>query len=103
RRTKNNERSRELSVKRGSLHTQYHESGLTQPFDNHGICHAAALADRLEAIASAGSLQFIEQEGGETRPRCAQRMSDSNRAAIDIHLRHIRLPFALPGQNHTGK
>jgi hypothetical protein len=37
--------------------------GDSDPFDNRGVGHAAALTHRLQSIAAAGSLEFIDQGG----------------------------------------
>jgi len=37
--------------------------------DDRGVCHSAALAHRLEAVATTGALELIEQRGHEPRAR----------------------------------
>src|SRR5215469_5809546 len=74
------------SLATGNLRQQYLKGcyKLPQPFDNHSIGHAAALADGLEAIAATSALQFVQENGGEARARGSQRVTDSNGAAVHV-------------------
>src|SRR5260370_22274616 len=47
--------------------------------------HAAADAHRDHAIASVAALQFAQDAGGQFRAGAAERMAQSDGAAVDVH------------------
>ena len=44
---------------------------LSQPFNNCGVGHAAAFAHRLEAVAGAGAVEFVDEGGHKAGAACA--------------------------------
>src|SRR2546421_6129635 len=73
------------------------------PFNDQCVCHAATFADGLETIATTAALQFVQENGGEARAGSSQGMTDGDRAAVDVDLRHIRAGFTLPGKRDAGR
>ena len=55
-----------------------------QPLDDGGVGHAAAVAHRLQSIASAALVQRVDQRGHSAGTAGTQRVADHDRAAIDI-------------------
>src|SRR5262245_17680879 len=78
-------------------------SGLAQPFDDGDVRLAAALAHRLEAKASAGPLELVEEGRHEARAGRAERMPEGDRAAVHVHAIEIRTGLALPREDHRGE
>src|SRR3954471_22190441 len=70
-----------------------------QALDDRGVGHAAALAHRLETPAAAGALELVEQGGHQPATRAAERVPERDRAAIHVHLLHVRAVLLLPGQD----
>jgi len=58
------------------------------PLDGQGNPHSAANAERGKAFFGAAPLHFVQSVTRRGR-RCADRMADRDRAAIDIHDRRI--------------
>src|SRR5437588_9992774 len=52
--------------------------------DAHRNSHAAADAQRREALLGVTLLHFVEQGHQNARARCADRMTERDRAAIDV-------------------
>src|SRR6516225_9375408 len=52
----------------------------------HGNAHAAADAERGKALLGIAFLHFVQQGHEHARARCADRMTDRDRAAIDVDL-----------------
>src|SRR6202012_2978337 len=73
-----------------------------QPFDDGDVGGAAALAHRLQAVAAASSLQLVEHGGEKLCPRCAQRMTECDRATVGVDLLGVGLDLLEPGQ-HDGR
>src|SRR5437763_2321958 len=61
-------------------------------FDAHRNSHAAADAQRREALLHAALLHFVEQGHEDARPGCPDRMAQRDRAAIDID------PIGVPAE-----
>src|SRR5579885_872160 len=55
----------------------------------HGDAHAAADAERGEALLGVALLHLIEQRGENARARGADRMTEGDGAAIDVELGRI--------------
>src|SRR5574341_863251 len=76
---------------------------LSQPLDDGGIGHAAALAHRLEAVPAATALQLVQQRGHQLGAAGAQRMAKRDRAAVDVGALEVGAGLALPGEHHRGE
>src|SRR4051812_14484576 len=61
----------------------------SKPFDNGDIRHAAAFAHGLQAIALVALPEGMHQGGHQLGAGGAQRMTQRNRAAIDVEPRRI--------------
>src|SRR5579883_3223847 len=85
-----------------SVGAKFNIAGL-YPFDNHRVRRAAALADRLQAIASAAALKFVQQHRGDARAGGAERMTNGDRAAVDVDLCEVGPGGLLPGQHNAGE
>src|SRR5262245_26852815 len=72
-------------------------------FDAHGNSHAAADAQRRQALARLPLLHLVEQRHQHPPARGADRMAERDRATIDVH--HIGVPaeFAVDGAGLGGK
>src|SRR3954447_19136107 len=73
--------------------------GSAQAFDDGGVGHAAAFAHRLEAVATAGALELVEQGGHELGARAPERVSESDGTAVDVDLAHVRMVLLLPREH----
>src|SRR5689334_20581082 len=73
--------------------------GSPEPFDDRGVGHATALAHRLQTPPAAGALELVEQCGHELRAGAAERVADRDRAAVDVHLAHVRVVLLLPREH----
>jgi len=75
---------------------------LTQPLDDGGVGHAAALAHCLQPVPTPTLLKRIDERGHDASTAGAQRMSDGDRTAVDIGLGQIRPGVLRPGQLRFG-
>ena len=75
----------------------------TQPLDDGGVGHAAALAHRLQAVAAAGALELVEQRGHELGAGAAERVTEGDRAAVDVHLAHVGVVLLLPREHDRAR
>src|SRR5581483_6579037 len=57
--------------------------------DAHGNAHAAADAQRRQALLGSAALHFVQQRYQNARTGRTDRMADGNGAAIDVDLRRI--------------
>src|SRR5260221_12865064 len=73
------------------------------PFDNHAVCHTPAFTHGLKAVATTGTLQFVQEDGGKTRAGSSQWVAYGNCPAVDVDPLHVRAGLMLPGQHHTGE
>ena len=62
-----------------------------EAFDDGGVCETAALTHRLEAVAAPRALQLVEQRRHESCARAPERVTESNRTTVGIHLVHVRV------------
>src|SRR5882672_7706658 len=69
----------------------------------HGDAHAAADAQRGEALLGVALLHLVEQGRQHARARGADRMAERDRAAIDVELRWIEAEFLADGQRLRGE
>ena len=69
--------------------------GPSVPFDTHGDTHAAADTQGRKALAGVAALHFVKQGHENPCARCADRMPESNRPAIDIDLFRIEAQRAI--------
>src|SRR5205085_9882653 len=60
-------------------------------------CDALTAADagRGEAVATASALEFIQRREHEARARRAERMAESDCAAVDVRLRAVEAEFSF--------
>src|SRR3954454_20853375 len=75
----------------------------SEPFDDRDVGLAAALAHRLEAVAPAGPLQFVEQRRHELRAGSPDRMAERDGAAVDVHRREVGADVLGPRERDRGK
>ena len=61
----------------------------SEPLDDCGVGHPAALTHRLEPIAAAALLQRVDQRRHDPCTAGAQRVTDRDRAAVDVGLRRV--------------
>ena len=66
--------------------------------DSERNAHAAADAERGKALFGAAPLHFVQKRDKDAGARCADRMADRDRAAIDIHDRRIPAHVLVDGQ-----
>src|SRR6516225_1393312 len=59
------------------------------PFHAHRNAHATAYAKSGEALFGVSLLHLIEQRHQHPPPRCADRVPNRNRSAIDVDLRSV--------------
>ncbi len=75
---------------------------LAQAFDDGGVGHAAALTHRLQPIPTATLLQCIHECGHDTGTAGAERVADSDSAAIHVRpredVRLLPVYILCPGQ-----
>src|ERR1700688_3608158 len=57
-------------------------------------------AHRLQAVAPVAPLQLVEQRGHEPRPAGAERVTECDRSAVDVHAIHVGMVLLLPRQHH---
>ena len=62
--------------------------------DAHGHAHAAADAERGEALLGAGTLHLVQQGGEDPRAGRADRVADGDGAAVDVDLGRVETQFA---------
>src|SRR5688500_4042604 len=60
--------------------------GGSVPLDAEGDAHAAADAERGEALLRVAALHLVEQGGQHPRAAGADRVADGDRAAVDVDL-----------------
>src|SRR5262245_30705917 len=65
--------------------------------DAHGDAHAAADAQRRQALLGVALLHLVEQRHENARPRRADRMAERDGAAIDVDLRRIPAEILVDG------
>src|SRR5258707_2921108 len=63
-------------------------------FDGHGHAHAAADAQRGEALLRVALLHFVQQRDEDAAARSADRVAERDRAAVHVHFRGV--PAHLP-------
>src|SRR6266403_69221 len=63
-------------------------------FDAHRNSHAAADAQRRQALLGVTLLHFVEQRHQNARARCADRMTERDRPAINVD--PVRIPAEIP-------
>src|ERR1700744_6521287 len=63
----------------------------------HGDAHAAADAERGEALLGIALLHFVQQRDQHARAGCTDRMTDRDRAAIDVDLGGIPAQVLVDG------
>src|SRR5271170_2704613 len=76
-------------------------SRLAQPLDDGGVRHPAALAHRVQPIATAALFERVDECGHDPRPAGAQRVPYRDGPTIDVRLTQIRPSVFRPGQ-HDG-
>src|SRR6267154_3623022 len=59
----------------------------------HGDAHAAADAERGQALLGVALLHLVEQRGEHARARGADRVTERDRAAIDVELGRVEAQF----------
>ena len=70
-------------------HPRNHARGswvVSEPLDDGGVGHAAALTHRLQTVAGVALLERVDQRGHDARTAGAQRVSDGDRSAVDVRL-----------------
>src|SRR5258706_4805980 len=74
-----------------------------QTFYHHGYSHAAADAERRDAVTCLSRAQRIDQRRQHPRAAGADRMTESDRPAVHIHLRGIDAELPAHGDHLRGK
>src|SRR6185437_6915520 len=73
------------------------------PLHAHGNAHAAADAERCEALLGVALLHLVEQRRQDARAGCADRMADGDGAAIDVDLGGIPGEILVDGAGLRGE
>src|SRR5882762_2913265 len=76
---------------------------MSEPLDDGHVRLAAALAHGLQAITRSAPFQLVKERGHEPGARRPERVSEGNRATVDVDARRIRVQVALPGEHHRGE
>src|SRR5436853_6218684 len=71
--------------------------------ENSRCAHAAANAHRHHSVSSVASLQFAQDRCGQLCSRAAERMTEGNRAAIDVDLIRVKLEHLDYGERLRGE
>src|SRR5438132_13651226 len=74
-----------------------------EPLDDGHVRLAAAFAHGLQAVASSAPLELVQERGHEPRARRPDRMTEGDRAAVDVDPPEVGVELALPGEHHRGK
>src|SRR5579862_2851722 len=77
--------------------------GLAEALDDRRVRHAAALAHRLEAVATSAALELVEERRHQAGTRAAERVTEGDRAAVHVHLAHVGVVLLLPRQHDRGE
>ena len=77
------------------------QSGLA--FQRHGDAHAAADAQRREALLGVPLLHLMQQGDQDARARGADRVADGDRAAVDVHLGGVPAEVLVDRQRLGGE
>src|SRR3989442_1452639 len=73
------------------------------PFNDHAIGHTAAFTDGLQTVATAGALQFVQEDGGKASAGSSQRVAHSNCSPVHVDPLPICPGLTLPGQYDAGE
>jgi hypothetical protein len=65
------------------------DSCLAQPFNDRGLGHPAALAHRLQTVATAARFKSVDQRRHDARTAGAQRVADRDGPAVNVRLGQI--------------
>ena len=76
---------------------------LIEAFDDHRDALATTDTGCCEAMFLVSAFQFVKQGDHQTRPGCAQRVPQRDRAAIDVYLFAIQPKFLLDSEILCGK
>ena len=77
-------------------------SRLAQSLDDGRVGHAAALAHRLQPIATAALFECVNECGHDAGTARTERVADRDGATIDVGLGQIRASICSPGQCRLG-
>src|SRR3954469_21543585 len=86
-----------------STRTATSSTASAQALDDGGVGHAATLAHGLEAPPATGALELVEQRGHEAATRATEWVAEGDRAAVHVHLLHVRVVLLLPRQDDGGE
>src|SRR5205807_1167958 len=73
------------------------------PFNDRAIGHTAAFTHRLQAVAAAPTLQFVQENSSKPCAGGSQRVADGNCSTIDVDPLPIRSRLTLPGKYDAGE
>ncbi len=71
-----------------------------EPLDDRDVGGAAALAHRLQPVATAGAFQLVEHGGEQLGAGGAERMTERDGATVGIDPLRVRLDLLEPSQHH---
>src|SRR5437588_12526429 len=69
------------------------------PFNDHAIGHAAAFTHGLQAVATASTLQFVQENSSKACARGSQGVTNGNCSTIHVDPLPIRSCLTLPGEH----
>src|SRR5690606_15722698 len=72
----------------------------SETFDDGGVGHARALAHRLQAVATTGGLEVVDEGRQQSGARRAERVTERDRAAPRVELGRVGTEFVGPGERH---
>jgi len=76
--------------------------GLSQPLDDSGVGHPAALAHGLQSVANAALFESVDECRHDAGPAGAQRVADGDSSAVDIRLGQVRAGVMSPREDDRG-